>query len=247
MNHDQIASFFARHERICFQFSAGKDSAAVLWLLESYWSQMDVVWMNPGDCYPETYTYMQRMAKMLPRFRSVLGAQHEDIKLHGHPVDIVPLSMTAKGRSITSRPGLLVRPYTECCWNNMWKPMQDFVMRGGYSGVIRGQKLYDRMKNPLPSGVIVNDVEYFYPIDDWTDQRVFDFLGEDRVPPSYKRGLKSSLDCMSCTAYTHENPGRLADLRGISTTAWKTVTTVHLALLDALAEESEAIRNCHGE
>jgi hypothetical protein len=50
------------------------------------------------------------------------------------------------------------------------------------------------------------------PLYEWSDQQVFDYLGDD-VPPSYKRGLHTSLDCINCTAYLAENHGRIAELR----------------------------------
>ena len=246
MDRKAIEEFFSRHKRVAFQFSSGKDSAAVLWLLKDFWPQMDVVWGNPGNPYPETLAYMERVSKLVPKFYCVLGQQPESIARHGWPVDVVPMEATQIGQGLSGRQVLPLRPFWECCTDNMWRPMQEFIKQGDYTAVIRGQKQSDCLKGPIASGAVIDGVEYFYPIEDWDDAQVFAFLGEELLPESYKRGLRSSLDCKNCTAYTSENAGRIADLEQIDKAAWQEVTAVHLHLLDSLAGHIEAIRSCHG-
>ena len=245
MTREALLDFFSTHDKVMLQFSAGKDSAACLWLLEEFWDQMDVVWTNPGNPYPETLRYMERISKLVPRFKVVLGKQPQDIAQHGWPADVVPMEATQIGQQMTGDTGPRLRPFWECCWNNMWGPMLEEVTRGGYDGIIRGQKLADTLKGPLRSGSSVDGIDYLHPIEDWSDDKVFAFLGE-HVPESYKRGLKSSLDCINCTAYSAENPGRVKDLEGIDMTAWKQVTIIHLHVLNSLSDHTGAIRNCHG-
>ena len=237
--------FFSRHDKVMLQFSAGKDSAACLWLLEDYWDRMDVVWSNPGNPYPETLEYMERISKLVPRFKVVLGQQPQDIAKHGWPVDVVPMEGTGIGQEMSGEAGPKLRPFWECCWANMWKPMLDEVTRGGYTGIIRGQKLADSLKGPIRSGTQVDGIEHFYPVEGWTDEEVISFLG-DRIPPSYTRGLPSSLDCINCTAYSKENVGRATDLEKVDLKAWEQVTRVHLHILDSLSNHITAIRKCHG-
>ena len=245
MTREALLDFFSTHDKVMLQFSAGKDSAACLWLLEEFWGQMDVVWVNPGNPYPETLRYMERISKLVPRFKVVLSKQPQDIAQHGWPVDVVPMEATQIGQEMTGETGPRLRPFWECCWNNMWGPMLEEVTRGGYDGIIRGQKLADSLKGPLRTGSQVDGVEYFHPLEDWTDEQVKKFLG-DRLPDSYKRGLPSSLDCMDCTAYAKENAGRIADLEAIDETSWVKVTVIHKHLLDSLDAHLTAIRNCHG-
>ena len=245
MTREAFLDFFSAHDKVMLQFSAGKDSAACLWLLEEFWDQMDVVWVNPGNPYPETLRYMERISKLVPRFKVVLGKQPQDIAQHGWPADVVPMEATQIGQQMTGDTGPRLRPFWECCWNNMWGPMLEEVTRGGYDGIIRGQKLADSLKGPLRTGSQVDGVEYFHPLEDWTDEQVKKFLG-DRLPDSYKRGLPSSLDCMDCTAYAKENAGRIADLEAIDETSWVKVTVIHKHLLDSLDAHLTAIRNCHG-
>jgi len=242
-----IEEFLKGKKKVMLQFSAGKDSAAMLWLLQPYWDKLDVVWCNPGNPYPETVSYMEKIAKLVPRFFCVLGGQPLDVAKHGWPVDAVPLDHTAKGDEFSGGQTIHFRPFWECCERNMWKPVEDFVIHGGYDGVIRGQKSVDRLKNPMPSESVVGGVEYFYPLENWSRKDVLNFLGEDRLPESYKRGLKVSLDCMTCTAYLRDNPGRMNDLRKIDIEVWKRVAIVHLTLSDSLQAQKTWLENCYAE
>lgn len=243
---DKIKDFFHRHKKIAFQFSSGKDSAAILWLLEEFWPKIDVIWINPGDPYPETIEYMKYIKSLVPHFFEVYGDVQKNIEKKGWPVDILPLSSTLDGMMFSGKSDILLRPFWSCCYENMWEPAESFVSSNGYDGVIRGQKKSDRLKGPIVSGTVANGIEYLFPIEEWNDRDVINYLG-DRIPDSYKRGLKSSLDCMSCTAYVGENPGRLSDLKQISIVSWQKVCMVHLHLTEAFSLYSEKLRNCHAE
>jgi hypothetical protein len=80
------------------------------------------------------------------------------------------------------------------------------------TGIIKGQKLADRGRPPITTGVTMGGVEIWHPLEAWTDDDVFSYLGND-TPESYRRGLKSSLDCMDCTAYSLENVARVQELK----------------------------------
>ena len=51
-----------------------------------------------------------------------------------------------------------------------------------------------------------------------------------------RRGLQSSLDCMTCTAYLKHNPGRLAELRERHHEAWAEIEPVITWMRDAARE-----------
>lgn len=240
-----IDEFFLRHERIMLQFSGGKDSAATLWLLQPWWDRMDVVWSNSGNPYPETLDYMTEIEKLVPRFFVVRGSQPTDIAANGWPVDVLPFEASAVGRTLSRQSEVPLRLFWECCWNNLWKPMQDFAKQGNYDGIIRGQKSSDTLKAPLNSLSIIDGVEYFHPIESWTDEQVFEFLGPDRTPASYKRGLKTSLGCINCTAYVGHNPGRMKDLEQNFPKVFQEITPVHLRLLDLLSGHVQALRDTY--
>lgn len=242
-----VEDLLERRKKVMLSFSAGKDSAVLLELLRPYWEQLTIVWCNQGNPYPETVAYMERVAKMVPNFVCVLGDQPQNVKDFGYPVDVIPLELTAQGNSYTGKPTIKVRPYWDCCGANMWKPMEDFVIRGDYDGVIRGQKQVDPLRNPMPSGTVVNGVEYVFPINDWAEEQISEFLTEkDLWPESYKRGIPTSLDCMNCTAYAAENQGRIKDLESINTQAAVEVATVHTILFNAMKRNMDSLEKCYG-
>ena len=224
------ADFFSRHERIALQFSAGKDSAACLWLLQDWWDRIDVVWCSGGNPHPEVVEYMMSIAQQVPSFKIVEGKQPEWIAKHGWPVDVLPWASAPVGRIASNGGGIPLALVSDCCRANLWQPMTEFISSGGYTGVIRGQKASDHLTAPITSGSVVEGVEYYFPLEGWSDLDVFEYLGP-RVPRSYTRGLRSSLDCLDCTAYVAEQPGLADDLQaGGCLKQAETVRTVHLYL-----------------
>lgn len=236
MKRDPIAAFFQRHLRVVLELSSGKDSAACLYLLEPYWEKITVVWMNPGNPYPETVEYMDKIRAMVPYFVELRGHQPDWIKEFGYPVDVMPVSASPFTMIPGTQENLKLQPFVSCCSANMWLPLAKWVKDNEVTGVIRGQKLCDSLKSPVKNGDVIDGIEYLFPIEGWDNARVLEYLG-DRIPASYKRGLLSSLDCMNCTAYIQENPGRVADLELIYPPAAKEVRKV----LSHVYEESMAV------
>lgn len=209
-------------------FSAGKDSAACLYMLRENWHEIDVVWCNPGDPYPETVEYMNSIREMVPRFIEVKSDSRGWIKQHGHPVDFLP-AHRALQRSMQS--------VWTCCGKNLWEPMHRFVHENGYKRVIRGQKASDSLKSPVMSGQVIDGVEYVFPLESWTDDDVLSYLGP-RLPPSYAR-RKTSLDCMRCTAYIADND--VADLEKIDKEAAEEVKSVYSMLRSDMVSALDAL------
>lgn len=226
--------FLKRHERVALQFSAGKDSLACLKLLKPYWNRIVVLWANGGNPYPETVEYMDDVWQKVPNLVELVGEQREWTLQHGMPVDVMPVSASAFGPSMSAKPAPLVQPFNQCCAHNLWNPMAKWIMDNNVTGLIRGQKNADSLKPPYHSGDMLGDIELFHPIESWTDEQVYEFLGED-IPASYKRGLTSSLDCMNCTAYVKENKNRLKDLDLIYPPAAKQIREIHQFLREELS------------
>lgn len=209
----QLSEFVDKHNRIALMFSAGKDSGACLKLLRPYIYRVFVIWANPGRAYPETLDYMKRIAGTVPpgHFIVAPGNQPNYVREHGYPADTVPFEATLWGHVITRSSGPRLLHVTQCCGVNMWAPMQQAIAECGATGVIQGQKECDEWRSPGTNGARLGMGEYHYPLFKWTNDEIIDYLGDD-IPPSYNRGLKASLDCMTCTAYLRHNPGRLRDL-----------------------------------
>jgi len=219
-------AFFSRHQRIALQFSSGKDSAACLYLLAPYWDRLTVAWMNPGNPTQEVREYMEGIRKLVPNFLEVVGEQPKWVREHGYPADVLPYEATDLCGA--SEPGRSVKFSTTfaCCSANMWMPMLAAMRSGGFTGIIRGQKLADSLKSPLRSGDVVDGVEYLLPLEFWDDTQVFEFLGP-RVPKSYLRGLPTSLDCANCTGYTSSHSKWWKDLERTAPKSASEVTAVH--------------------
>lgn len=239
-----FAAFFARNKKVALQFSAGKDSAACLWMLQPYWDQLTVVWCHRGNPYPETLEYMDKIAKLVPRFAVVSGQQPQWIADNGYPVDVVPASMEGPG-SVASGASVKVAPFWKCCQANAWEPLREWVKQGHYDGIIRGQKGSDKMKAPLTNGDTVDGVEYCFPLENFSDLDVVRFLGE-KLPASYLRGLETSLDCINCTAYVSDNVARINELRHTTPAVYKEIRIVHEAVEKEMRKNLKVLGEIYG-
>lgn len=238
-----LAALFTRHKRVMLQFSAGKDSAACLYLLEPFWDRLTVAWMNPGNPTREVTAYMERIAKLVPHFLEVKGRQPEWIRQNGYPVDVLPFPSTRLGQIASNKPAMRFSSAESCCRANMWEPLAQAVIAGDYTAVIRGQKACDSLKIPVTNGQVIDGIEYVFPLEIWSDEEVFEFIGPN-MPPSYARGLRSSVDCRNCTAYAEEHQGLAEDLRHDEPEAAAEIRAVHLELAKQLSDYLATLRGC---
>ncbi len=232
-----MRDFFARHSRVALMFSGGRDSIACLKLCAEFLPQITVVWVNPGNPYPETVEQMRKVREGVPHFEVVMGQQPEFIRKNGYPLDLVPIGMTALGRTFRRVDGISAVSFIDCCATNMWQPAAEHIASAGYTGVIRGDKRADELKPPLDSGDTRGGVEFLFPLESWTEDDVTRFVGGE-LPASYRRGVRTSLDCMNCTAYLSHNAERIRDLATVDPEAHAEVR----AVLRSAAEEIERHR-----
>lgn len=208
---------FTRHEKAVLFFSGGKDSLACLHMLRPYWDRMLVVWVNPGAALRETREQMEAVRAMVPSFYELAANVHDDIALNGFPVDLMPAQNSLLRAQVEGAPTILMRPWQACCMNNLWEPARVFMERlvsMGYTLMIRGQKNADPKTPRTRSGDRFGAMELWYPIEDWSERQVFDYLAESGVElPEHYEFFKSSLDCWACTAHMGENIGKLEYLR----------------------------------
>ena len=193
---------FARHERVALQFSGGKDSSAVLYLLRPYWDRLTVYFVNSGDPMPETLEVIEQVRQMVPYFVEVQGRQPQVQAQLGWPSDIVTCGSTPFGRMMGHDEPALIDRYT-CCFHSLMQPMYERMKADGITLVIRGQKNDDDKKPPLRSSSTLDGFEFLYPIEDWTTEQVFDYCKQvgAQLPSFYEGGMPGGPDCMSCTAW----------------------------------------------
>ena len=170
--------------------------------------------MNTGAAFPETVELMQSVRNMVPHFVEVNADVVGSMALRGTPVDVVPVKSTTLAREATGMTGIKMRSWRDCCTENLWLPMHEATKALGATTVIRGQRLDESYKSPIRSGHVENGVTYEFPLEDWSEQDVNDYLkAQDVDVPSYYEFTKKSLDCWSCTAFLDEKPGLFAYMR----------------------------------
>lgn len=219
---------FKRHSQVAFQFSGGMDSLAALYLLRPYWSMMTVYWLNTGDPVPEVQSFVDSIAAQLPRFKVIQGNQKSVVAHYGWPVDVLPADASLFGRVSEAKLGAVFQIREACCMKSLMLPMHHQMLRDGVTCIIRGQKDSDKRKAPIQSGYIEDGIEYFFPIESWTDAQVSEYLLKNSIPvPSFYEWLAASPDCLTCTAYLDENRKQFLQERHPET--WR---TVHLRLTE---------------
>ena len=197
-----------KHERIALQFSGGKDSLALLNLMEPYWDRLTVYWTNPGDPFPETVALMEQIRAIVPHFVVIEGDVHGSIQNFGLPSDLVPADSTPIGLA-ARRGGTRIQDRYSCCMRSLMLPMHERMKADGVTLVIRGQKNSDVLRAPIKSGTVEDGIEYLFPLEDWDDARVMAYLAEKGIPvPRFYDYMNANPDCMHCSAYWEEGRGK---------------------------------------
>lgn len=208
---DPIASAFARHQRIGFQFSGGRDSTAALYMLRPYWDRMTVYHLDTGDQFPETRAVVDRVEQdvQIVRIHSDVHAVRDR---YGLASDLVPVDNTEPGRLVSGRDVRLISRY-ECCYRSLMEPMHARMKADGITLIVRGQRSDEYAKPPLVSGQAQDGFEVLYPIEAWSGDQVSRHLAEQGLPvaPFYEQGARRAPECMGCTAWWDE--GRSAYLK----------------------------------
>ena len=204
-----MQEFFNRHKKIALMFSGGKDSLACLHLMEQFLDKVLVVWVNTGANFPEIEALMAETRSKVPNFLEIKTNQPESIKHRGHPVDVLPVNYTVLGQSVTSIKDFKLQGYFDCCSENFWIPCDREMRKLEVTGIIRGQRNSESHRAPIKSGHIEDGIEYYLPIESWTDTEVIDYLRSKDVVIDERLSMNhSSLDCWNCTAYLAESSER---------------------------------------
>jgi phosphoadenosine phosphosulfate reductase len=183
-------------------FGGGRDSLACLYLLRPRWPEITVVWMNPGAPFPETVAQMEAIKAVVPNFLEVRADVLTNIKNHGWPTDVLPVRNAYWGKQSTGETGIMMQTWFDCCSNSFWFPMQRKMHELGVTKIYRGQRLSEDYKSPMRSGQIVDGITYEFPLENWSEQQVSDYLTEQGVKiPAHYAHTQKSLDCWCCTAY----------------------------------------------
>jgi len=203
---------------------------------------MTVVWTNSGDLFPEIVEYMARVKENTPKFVEVSSDTTSTIGVKGYPVDVLPVDYTSLGQFCTESKSIKLRNYLECCYENISYPMHKYVKESGATLVIRGNRKSESHRTPVENGAVIGGVQYIFPIWDWTDDDVVQYLeqvGEELTPRL--RIHHSSLDCKSCTAYTNHSQERMQYIKQYHPVVFQNLQGVFKEIKKAQEKESEGL------
>lgn len=193
-------------DKVAFQFSGGKDSTAALYLLKEDWPEMTVYWLNSGDAFPELTAFVRDIGRQLPNFVEVPGRVHEVVDRFGFPSDLIPFDASDFATNAMLPQRVKLQNRGSCCFRSKMEPLMERMFRDGINVIIRGQKATDQYKSPLVSGDTVAGIRFLFPLQDWTDDQVYEYLESiNKMPPMYESGVLRSGDCMACSAWLGDN------------------------------------------
>lgn len=198
------------------QVSGGIDSMALLFHLRGLWEDSIVMWGDTGAAYSEVEALMDDVRQMVPHFLYVRANQPAIVEMHGHPVDVVPISHTRAGELVYGRQPIVFQSPLECCARARFAPLQQAVIDCGVKVVYRGQRNEEKRRARIEHGQLdERGISYQFPLRDWSRERVFEYMrrtAPQYIPDYYALGEKTSRDCWSCTAYREDNVERVEHL-----------------------------------
>ena len=102
------------HANIALQFSGGKDSLAVAYLLRPHWDRLTFYHVDTGDLLPEIRAIVDEVEKIVPRFVRINTDSNSWREKFGYPSDLVPTSCSPSGVMIGMAPRRIVDRH-DCC------------------------------------------------------------------------------------------------------------------------------------
>lgn len=243
-----LEPIYARHEKVALMFSGGKDSIACLLLARPFLDRTFVIWINTGANFPEINAFMAKVRVSVPHVIEIKTDQPQSLARHGHPVDVLPVNYTGMGQASTSKKDLLLRSYLDCCAENIWLPADSAARALGVTAILRGQRKSESHTAPWKSGEAYEGIDYIFPIEDWSDAQVLDYLKaqglvlEERLHMSH-----SSLDCWNCTAYCAHSKERLAYIKKHHPEKFDDIAALLRRINQAVRQEQEAVMDALGD
>lgn len=224
---------------IALAFSGGKDSWACLWLNKDRLADILVIWIDTGKNYPELLETIEKAKAMCPNFVTVKVDRTGQNAYHGIPSDVVPINWTRAGQEVTGTKPVMVQSYLQCCYENIGANLQRYCLEHGITELIRGQRLDEGHKSPAWDGMVVDGITYRQPIENWSANKVLEFVGQHMPLPAHFGFNHSSMDCYDCTAYAKESKDRVQYMHDRHPELYQEYAARKAALTDALQQSLE--------
>ena len=182
---------------------------ACLYLLEGYLKNITVLWANTGRNYPEATFTIAKARKLCPNWIEIKTDRVGQWEVNGLPSDLVPIDHTVDGQKVTSEKKITIQSYLQCCHENIAKPLWDKSVELGATLIIRGQRNDETHRANARNGTMLDGVQFWHPLEDWSKTKVISFLKEKmrRLPKQYILE-HSSMDCFDCTAFAAHSHDR---------------------------------------
>lgn len=188
-------------------FSGGKDSMACLHLMRD---SLDFgLYVDTGFSYPETQAMVRYANDILP-IHVVKTDRAVQNDVFGIPSEIVPADWTYFGQLMTGEKPSRIQSYLDCCGVNVCLPLMSEAKKRGVTEIVFGQRKSESHKAPVGDGAMAGTIKRIHPIEDWTDDEVFQYLATKMTVPAHYAIKHSSLDCYDCTAYRTDSADRVA-------------------------------------
>jgi phosphoadenosine phosphosulfate reductase len=211
MNHLIDPSPMTPHRNIGLQFSGGKDSLAVAYLLRPHWDRLTFYHVDTGDLLPEMREIVRHIENQVPYFVRIATDARKWTDEVALPSDLVPMTCTEAGLLFGLSKRRLIDRFT-CCHINLMMPLHERMKADGVTLAIRGTKRADFPKLPAENGPTPLGYSLWLPLLDWSHDDVFAYLREAGAPICriYEHRVNSP-ECATCPAWWNE--GRAAYLK----------------------------------
>ncbi len=191
-------------------FSGGKDSLACFYLLRE---ELDcAIYVDTGFSYPETRRLVNMIAEMLA-VHVVLSDRKAQNAHFGLPSDVVPIDWTTTGQAMSCEKPFTIQPYTQCCYDNIARPLLDKAKSLGVTELVYGQREDESHRSISKDGDLIEGIIRRQPIEKWDKTQVLEYLKTKMDVPAHFTIEHSSLDCYDCTAFAKESRDRIEWMR----------------------------------
>lgn len=188
------------------QFSGGKDSLAILYLMRDRLKDVPVYFGNTGHVYPHMLNSVRKTCEKLGAdLREIYPPTSIDSYQanFGLPSDIVPVEATATMAAFSKTPSKTrLQASIACCNAMLWQPLYQAMINDGIKTVYRGSKASDHHVGVSDGYIDANGITYRSPIWAWSDEDVLAYLTEVGAElPEHYSVVNNSFDCIYCTAF----------------------------------------------